>query len=112
MLRLLNDVGDDQDQLPLLQHALMRTWDHWQRQHGRRGEPIDLADYEAVGTLRNALSLHAEEAYQETGSERGPADHRADVQGADRHVLRSARRPASDVGRRAGRDLRGRRKPR
>ena len=25
--RLLNDVGDDPDQLPVLQHALMRTWD-------------------------------------------------------------------------------------
>jgi hypothetical protein len=24
--RLLNDVGDDPDQLPILQHALMRTW--------------------------------------------------------------------------------------
>src|SRR4030095_10950352 len=27
--RLLNDVGDTPDQLPILQHALMRTWDHW-----------------------------------------------------------------------------------
>jgi hypothetical protein len=26
--RLLNEVGDDPDQLPVLQHALMRTWDH------------------------------------------------------------------------------------
>ena len=26
--RLLNDVGDDPDQLPILQHALMRTWDN------------------------------------------------------------------------------------
>ena len=29
--RLLNDVGDDMDQLPVLQHALMRAWDHWER---------------------------------------------------------------------------------
>ncbi|HEX5603361.1 MAG TPA: hypothetical protein VFX63_12460, partial [Pyrinomonadaceae bacterium] len=28
--RLLNDVGDNPDQLPILQHALMRTWEHWQ----------------------------------------------------------------------------------
>ncbi len=28
--RLLNDFGDKQDQLPILQHALMRTWDYWQ----------------------------------------------------------------------------------
>jgi hypothetical protein len=27
--RLLNEVGSDQDQLPVLQHALMRTWDRW-----------------------------------------------------------------------------------
>lgn len=67
VLRLLNDLGDDQDQLPVLQHALMRTWDHWER-HREPGEPIDIAHYEAVGTLRQALSLHAEEAYQETGS--------------------------------------------
>ena len=33
--RLLNDMGSDQDQLPLLQHALMRTWDHWARRRSR-----------------------------------------------------------------------------
>jgi tetratricopeptide (TPR) repeat protein len=68
VLRLLNDVGSDQDQLPVLQHALMRTWDHWQS-YGRGDEPIDIADYDAVGTMKNALSAHAEEAYQETSSE-------------------------------------------
>jgi Novel STAND NTPase 1 len=26
---LLNHIGDDQDQLPVLQHSLMRTWDEW-----------------------------------------------------------------------------------
>jgi tetratricopeptide (TPR) repeat protein len=65
VLRLLNDLGDDQDQLPVLQHALMRTWEHWQ-QNSQPGEPMDVANYEAVGTLREALSLHAEEAYRET----------------------------------------------
>jgi tetratricopeptide (TPR) repeat protein len=68
--RLLNDVGNDQDRLPVLQHALMRTWDFWSRRPDPRG-PIDLADYEAVGSLGDALSRHAEEAYLETGSDRG-----------------------------------------
>src|SRR5437870_4293859 len=68
--RLLNDVGDDQDQLPELQHALMRTWDRWERHH-QPGEPIDIPSYEAVGTMRHALSQHAEEAYEEIGSDRG-----------------------------------------
>jgi energy-coupling factor transporter ATP-binding protein EcfA2 len=68
VLRLLNELGDNHDQLPVLQHALMRTWDHWER-HRSQGEPIDTADYEAVGTMQQALSLHAEEAFLETGSE-------------------------------------------
>ena len=67
--RLLNDVGDNPDQLPILQHALMRTWDHWQT-HRRDGEPIGLEHYEAIGTMADALSRHADEAYNELPDER------------------------------------------
>jgi energy-coupling factor transporter ATP-binding protein EcfA2 len=67
--RLLNDVGDDPDQLPILQHALMRTWDRWRSFH-YRDEALDLAHYEAIGTLSDALSRHAEEAFSEL-DERG-----------------------------------------
>ena len=70
VLRLLNDLGEDHDQLPVLQHALMRTWNHWEANH-EPAAPIDVADYEAIGTLKEALSLHAEEAYQEAGFDRG-----------------------------------------
>lgn len=69
--RLLNDVGDDPDQLPILQHALMRTWDRWEEDHAP-GEPLDLRHYEAIGTMREALSRHAEEALGEL-DERGRA---------------------------------------
>lgn len=69
VLRLLNDLGSDQDRLPVLQHALMRTWEHWQ-ESGRLAGPMDLADYEAIGTVGNALSLHAEDAYKQTGDEK------------------------------------------
>ena len=48
-------------------HSLMRTWEHWQ-QHTPPDQPIDLENYEAVGTFRNALSRHAEEAYQEAAN--------------------------------------------
>ena len=65
--RLLNEVGSDQDQLPVLQHALMRTWDRWSARPEPRG-PVDLADYEAVGGMREALSRHAEEAFVEAGA--------------------------------------------
>lgn len=61
---LLNDVGDNPDQLPILQHSLMRTWDLWKKKGNRENE-IDLVEYEAIGTMKLALSQHAEEAYDE-----------------------------------------------
>jgi WD40 repeat protein len=64
--QLLNDMGDNPDQLPILQHALMRTWDYWESVR-RNGEPIDLPHYNAIGGMSEALSLHAEEAYGELG---------------------------------------------
>ena len=108
--RLLNDVGDDQDQLPVLQHALMRMWDNWEaagrgdEATGRWGDktsegsgdakrystrnssdavspqnfrppttdhrpPIDLPHYEAIGCLTEALSRHADEAYDQLPDE-------------------------------------------
>jgi tetratricopeptide (TPR) repeat protein len=67
--RLLNDVGDNPDQLPILQHALMRTWEHWQANR-RDGEPIGLQHYEAIGTMTDALSRHADEAYNELPNDR------------------------------------------
>jgi len=67
VIRILNDLGSDQDQLPVLQHALMRTWDHWRATHAP-GEPMDIVHYEAIGTMRDALSRHAEEAFREVGA--------------------------------------------
>jgi WD40 repeat protein/energy-coupling factor transporter ATP-binding protein EcfA2 len=62
--QLLNDVGDNPDQLPILQHALMRTWDYWLTQR-RNGAPMDIPHYNAIGGMSEALSLHADEAYEE-----------------------------------------------
>ena len=76
--RLLHEIEDipsgaedvaesrrDQDELPVLQHALMRMWEV-SRTARERGEPIDLPHYEQppVETLRHALDRHAEEVYQ------------------------------------------------
>lgn len=60
--RLLNDVGDDPDQLPVLQHALMRMWDVWLA-NGDSKRPLDFQDFEAIGGLDSALSVHADEIY-------------------------------------------------
>jgi WD40 repeat protein/energy-coupling factor transporter ATP-binding protein EcfA2 len=62
--QLLNDLDENSDQLPILQHALMRTWDYWQ-QNRKDNEPIDLFHYEAIGKMESALSLHADEAFVE-----------------------------------------------
>lgn len=67
---LLNEVGDSPDQLPILQHALMRTWEYWQ-EHSKPDDPLDLIHYKSIGTMTKALSLHAEEAYSELTTEKG-----------------------------------------
>ncbi|MCC6462810.1 MAG: hypothetical protein IT260_20250 [Saprospiraceae bacterium] len=73
--RLVRELGNSQDQLPLLQHALMRTYRHWYALDPRP-EHIGHADYEAVCGkwnpdeeamdvhLEYALSNHANECYE------------------------------------------------
>lgn len=68
--RLLNEVGDDPDQLPLLQHLLMRAWDYSARRSAPR-VAITLDDLVAIGGLSEALSLHADEAWSEDLDEAG-----------------------------------------
>lgn len=66
--QLLNEVGDNPDQLPILQHALMRTWEYW-TEHSDTEQAIGIADYEAIGKMEKALSEHANEAYDELHEE-------------------------------------------
>ena len=54
---LLNAAGNDPDQLPLLQHALMRLWDNDQN--------LTLAAFQGMNGLRGALDGHAEQAWNE-----------------------------------------------
>ena len=65
--RLLNDLGQQADQLPCLQHALMRTWDVWAE--AGETEALDLDDYRRVGKMAEALSLHADEVYESLASD-------------------------------------------
>jgi len=57
--RLLNESIDSRDDLPVLQHVLMRTWNMWA---DAPNGPIDLEHYEKAGTIQHALSMHADEA--------------------------------------------------
>jgi WD40 repeat protein len=61
---ILSDLKDITGQLPVFQHAMMRTWAHW-KELDEPAKPISKADYDSVGTIKNAVSLHAEELYDE-----------------------------------------------
>lgn len=58
--RLANALGDRTDRLPVLQHALQRTYDHWAA-NGATG-PIDLEHYVGAGELEGALEQDANAA--------------------------------------------------
>ena len=68
--QLLNDIGDDPDQLPILQHSLMRTWEYWEEHSTDQTKPLDVEHYRAIGTMKEALSRHADEAHNQL-----PDDH-------------------------------------
>ncbi len=87
--RLLNDMGTDPDQLPLMQHALMRMWTRAGeagKSHGTGLHPpplahtgedpvsttLTLGNYEKIGGLEKALSNHANEAFDELGEKDKP----------------------------------------
>jgi WD40 repeat protein len=57
--RLLEDARGEQDQLPLLQHALMRLWDL----NGPDRRLLTLAAFDQLGGLTEALNAHAEDAF-------------------------------------------------
>lgn len=70
--RILNESESQPDQLPILQHALLRTWDVWCKEvgsHVRDGDepaPVDITHYEKAGTLSGALDKDAKEALQQS----------------------------------------------
>ena len=68
VITILNDLGDQADQLPVLQHTMMRTYSQW-LEIGEPGRPVDLSDYYAIGTISGAMSKHANEAFEELSPE-------------------------------------------
>lgn len=74
--RIINDAGDRTDQLPLMQHALMRTWKFAVGRPGTDAASVCLGhqDYANAGGIENALSLHADAAWDEIKDDRQKAD--------------------------------------
>jgi WD40 repeat protein len=66
--RILNDTSDDPDQLPVVQHTMMRCWSFaTDRFTEARGACIEVGveDYVKVGGVANALSVHADQILKE-----------------------------------------------
>jgi uncharacterized protein YjbI with pentapeptide repeats len=64
---LLNATDDQSDDLPVMQHALMRCWHsaEWRRANSEYTAPsLELSDYRRIGGIEAALSKHADEVYQ------------------------------------------------
>ncbi|HEY1886567.1 MAG TPA: hypothetical protein VGG86_11025 [Roseiarcus sp.] len=62
--RLLNDCGDELDQLPVLQHCLMRLWDRAGAETlAGAARHLTRATYDAIGRMTDALSRHADEIF-------------------------------------------------
>jgi tetratricopeptide (TPR) repeat protein/WD40 repeat protein len=63
---LLNATDEEADDLPVMQHALMRCWR--QAAGGPTSDPkpeLTLGDYDRIGGIEKALSNHADEIYRE-----------------------------------------------
>ena len=110
---ILNDMGTAlDDQLPLMQHLLMRLWINATRTAGEGGEIVlKLDDYRAIGTITGALDRDAEHAYMELltdDSQRAIAEalfrRLTDRDAGGRRLRRDTRRTASlaDVARVVG----------
>lgn len=69
--KLLDDAGQDFDELAVLQHTMMRTWEHFLDKEGDNAEnvKIGIKHYDAVGGIKYALSNHTESVYAELESE-------------------------------------------
>lgn len=58
---LLNDSGSEMDQLPVLQHSLLRLWERASRRAGGGKPDLTPKDYAEIGKVDGALSQHADE---------------------------------------------------
>ena len=57
--QVLNDTGEDPDQLPVMQHAMLRTYGAWERA-GATGR-IEREHYNSIGGIEEALDRHGNE---------------------------------------------------
>lgn len=90
---LLDNTGDDPDQLPVLQHLLMRMWEI--RKPDGSGFSIGHDQYKAVGSWGDALSTHADEVWNGLGDRRNLAVRIFQRLTEKAQTEREVRRPAT-----------------
>ncbi len=66
--RIIQDVQENPDLLPVLQHALMKTWQAWNL-NKNPVVPIGIEDYEQLGSVDHSISKSADEAYGQLSEE-------------------------------------------
>ena len=64
---LLNDISTQNDQLIILQHAMMRTWARW-KELDEPDRPISYSDYQSIGSMNDSISRHTDEVYNNLSS--------------------------------------------
>jgi energy-coupling factor transporter ATP-binding protein EcfA2 len=69
--RIMEDIGSDPDQLPLMQHVLRRTCERALSATGTvpHVSALSLRDYCAVGGIQESLSQQADEIFEELASD-------------------------------------------
>ncbi len=90
---LLAKTGDDPDQLPVLQHLLMRMWEIRERAGAR--SRIGMEQYAAVGGWDDALNRHAAAVWNALGDRRDLAKRMFQRLTEKAQAGREVRRPAA-----------------
>ena len=75
--QLINEIGRHQDQLPVLEHALLAMWRQARERSGAMTQPgvpgpsvtLTINDYIALGGIGEALSRHATDVYEKLDDE-------------------------------------------
>lgn len=114
--QLINEIGQSQDQLPVLEHALLAMWSQpfnrrrttdFGTSHGSASQPIHLKldDYRALGGLGVALSRHADAVFNSLKDDEKKAEKQDEKQRIARRLFcalwddgatgRDTRRPCS-----------------
>ena len=65
---ILEELEEVEFPLPVMQHAMMKTWDHWSEQ-GETDQPLSINDYQSVGPARTVINKHLDRIYDSLSKE-------------------------------------------